>query len=65
MPDITPFLLGCIGAFSIGALMATWGIKILHGGRLHTRQGAAVLVGAAVVLGVFMMLASVTLVIVN
>ena len=45
--------------------MATWGIKILHGGRLHTRQGAAVLVGAAVVLGVFMMLASVTLVIVN
>ena len=45
--------------------MTIWGWLVLRRGRLHTRQGAAVLVAAVVVIGLMLICASIVLLLGN
>lgn len=45
--------------------MTIWGWLVLRRGRLHTRQGAAVLVAAVVVIGLMLICASIVLLVGN
>lgn len=58
---VTPTLLASLTGFFAGGLLTIWGSLVLRRGRLHTRQGAAVLVGAVVVIGLMLICASIVL----
>ena len=65
MPNVTPFFLAYAGAFLIGAIIVVWCLATLSNRHLHTRQGAVVLIAAALTLGLFIMSASVIAVVIG
>ena len=62
---VTPILLASLTGFFAGGLLTVWGWLVLRRGQLHTRQGAAVLVAAVVVIGLMLICASIVLLIGN
>ena len=62
---VTPIFLASSAGLFAGGLLTIWGWLVLRKGRLHTRQGAAVLVAAVVVIGIMLICASIVLLIGN
>ena len=52
MVGIDPFGIGSFVALLLGVLMFVGGMYARRGGKLHSRQGAAILAGFAAVTGV-------------
>ena len=61
MSFLSPAALASIGALLLGLVLVAGGLRARRGGRLRYRQGADVLAGFAVVLGLAVMIAGLVL----